>query len=395
MKMAPTGSTGLLTERAANPRGVSSGGRAVPILLLVRELGQGGTERQLTEIAKTIDRQRFAPHVGCFVPEGIRGEELRQAGVPILRLPVDTFLSPSALLGARTLGRYIRDRGIQLVHSFDVPLTLFGTSAARFYHVPVVLSSQRAYRHLTPTIGRHLLRLTDLVVDGVVVNCEAMKRHLIEEEKVQAGLVRLCYNGIDLDEFHPGGRERTAALEDASLVVGVVCALRPEKDLETLVEAFGAALARFPGARLLFVGNGAALPGLQERARRLGITDLCHFEPSTANVVPWLRAIDIFVLPSRSEALSNSLMEAMACGCCPVASRVGGNPELVRHGETGMLFEPGDAAGLADILRRMAADEKRRKSLAQSALRFVRENFALEVAARRMQAIYEELLFTG
>jgi glycosyltransferase involved in cell wall biosynthesis len=367
----------------------------VPVLLLVRELGQGGTERQLTEIAKTIDRTRFTPHAGCFVPEGIRGRELREAGVPVLHLPVDTFLSPSALRGARLLGRYIRERGIQLVHSFDVPLNLFGAPAARFYGAPVVLSSQRAYRHLTPRFGQHLLRLTDLLVDGIVVNCEAMKRHLVEEEKVQAGRVRLCYNGIDLEEFQPGGRARPPALADAGLVVGVVCALRPEKGLETLVEAFAASLAGRVGARLVFVGNGAALTGLQEQARHLGIAGMCHFEPSTANVVPWLQGIDIFVLPSRSEALSNSLMEAMACGCCPVASRVGGNPELVHDGDTGMLFDPGDAAGLAGILRRLAAGEETRKGLADSAMRFVRENFAVEVAARRMEAIYGEALSSG
>ena len=82
--------------------------------------------------------------------------------------------------------------------------------------------------------------------------------------------------------------------------------------------------------------------GLAAARRRLGIFPDCVFEPATPRVADWLHAIDIFVLPSLSEALSNSLMEAMACGCCVAASRVGGNPELVAHGETGMLFEPRD-----------------------------------------------------
>ena len=99
------------------------------------------------------------------------------------------------------------------------------------------------------------------------------------------------------------------------------------------------------------VGSGSCLADLQGRATALGIHPDCVFEPATQRVPDWLNAIDIFVLPSLSEALSNSLMEAMACGCCVAASRVGGNPELVAHGETGMLFEPRDAAGLAEVLR--------------------------------------------
>ena len=90
----------------------------------------------------------------------------------------------------------------------------------------------------------------------------------------------------------------------------------------------------------------------------------CVFEPATSRVPGWLHAIDIFVLPSLSEALSNSLMEAMACGCCVAASRVGGNPELVAQGETGMLFEPRDAAGLAEVLRLLISDSALRAKLA-------------------------------
>ena len=107
--------------------------------------------------------------------------------------------------------------------------------------------------------------------------------------------------------------------------------------------------------KLAIVGSGPCLADLQDRARALGILSDCVFEPATPRVADWLRAMDIFVLPSLSEALSNSLMEAMACGCSVAASRVGGNPELVAHGETGMLFEPRDTAGLAEILRLLVA----------------------------------------
>jgi len=105
-----------------------------------------------------------------------------------------------------------------------------------------------------------------------------------------------------------------------------------------------------------------------------------------------LRAIDIFVLPSLSEALSNALMEAMACGCAVVASQVGGNPELVSDGTTGLLFRAGDAAELADRLERLIVDDGLRTRVGVAASESVRQRFSLQASVRRMEEIYEELL---
>jgi glycosyltransferase involved in cell wall biosynthesis len=131
---------------------------------------------------------------------------------------------------------------------------------------------------------------------------------------------------------------------------------------------------------------------LQAQAGALGVLDDCVFAPATAQVTTWLRAIDIFVLPSRSEALSNSLMEAMACGCCAVASNVGGNPELVRNGETGLLFEAGDVAGLFAALRMAADNEPLRRRLGEAGMRQIHEHFSARSAGQRMGEIYSELI---
>jgi glycosyltransferase involved in cell wall biosynthesis len=107
--------------------------------------------------------------------------------------------------------------------------------------------------------------------------------------------------------------------------------------------------------------------------------------------VEWLSRIDIFVLPSRSEALSNALMEAMACGCCPIASRVGGNPELIEHGKNGLLFEADDSAQLAAQMRELLADEPRRKIFASVSQKKMLQ-FSYERAASTMEEIYESIL---
>ena len=361
----------------------------VPVLLMVRELNLGGSERQMAEIAKALDRSRFDPRVGCFRPAGLRADDLRAAGVPIVHFPVPSIAS---VKGALRIAAYIREQNIRLVHTFDTPANLYGAPAARLAGSAVVLSSQRVDRALWQSWQRHGLRLTDRLVDGIVVNCDFLRRHLRDEEKVPAGLIHLCYNGVDTHAFQPLQADRPEALRSAPLVLGVVCGLRPEKGLETLLYAFAEVRGLVPGMKLAIVGSGPCLADLQDRARALGVLPDCVFEPATPRVADWLRAIDIFVLPSLSEALSNSLMEAMACGCCVAASRVGGNPELVTDGKTGMLFEPGDAAALAGVLRLLVHDPVRRGELALNAARLIHSRFSLEAAARRMTEIYSALL---
>ncbi len=360
----------------------------VPVLLMARELNLGGTERQLAEIARSLDRTAFEPHVGCFLPEGLRGAELRNAGVPVVRFPVDSFLSPSALGGARMLGAYVRRHGIRVAHAFDVPMNLFGVPAARLYGVPRVVASQRAHRDLTPGLRRHLLRVTDRVADAVVVNCLSVRRELIEEDRVPPSRVHVCYNGVDTGVFRPC----PAASDGAELTIGIICALRPEKDLPTLVRAFATVRGEGASARLAIVGDGPVRSELEGLACELGLGGSCAFEPATDRVAERLRGIDIFVLPSRSEALSNSLMEAMACGCAVVASRVGGNSELVTEGETGLLFDAGDVAGLAAALRTLIRRPEVRLRLGAAAAERMRREFSLAASAHRMGEIYTALL---
>jgi glycosyltransferase involved in cell wall biosynthesis len=356
-------------------------------MLMARELGPGGTERQLTELARSLDPSRFEVHVGCF-REGIRADELRRQGIPILRLPVTSFKKPSALAGARQLISYLRKHKIRLVHTFDYPLNCFGVPLARAARVPVVLSSQRADRRLTPRPYLNMLRLTDRLVSGIVVNSEAVRSEMISTERIAPSLLHLCYNGIDTAAFHSERRERLAALNIASLVIGVVCVLRPEKDVVTLIEAFAPVAAQNPSLRLAIVGSGPELARLETLAQQVSVLHQCVFQPAVSDVASWLKSIDIFVLPSVSEALSNSLMEAMACGCACIASRTGGNPELIRDEETGLLFEPGNCQDLANKLNRLLNDTDLRWRLSQAGSRVIPDGFSLSASVKRMQEIY-------
>jgi glycosyltransferase involved in cell wall biosynthesis len=353
-------------------------------------LGHGGSERQLAATALNLDRGRFVPHVAS-VTEGFHAAELRRAGVPILHLPLRSFYHPGTLLVARKLRSYIRTQGIRLVHTFDYSLSLFGVPVARSCPGVVTLSSQRFYMDLVPAKYRRPLLLTHKLAHGVVANCEEMRRHLSQDYRYPGGRIQVCYNGLDTEVFCASGRKRLTGTEDASLVIGTSCVLRPEKNLAQLLEAFASVRNVRSGMRLLIAGSGPERDRLVALSVTLGIAAECVFLPSTANVAEALRGIDIFVHPSLSEGLPNAVMEAMACGCATIASRVGGCPEVVENETSGLLVKPGDRESLTSRLRLLVEDDALRMRLATAAAARMQE-FSIAKAAERMGQIYEAAL---
>lgn len=365
--------------------------KPVPVLLAVRELNCGGIERDVAKIALSLDRTRFVPHVATYSARGLRYEELHAADIPVLELPVCSLASWSAVKAALKAAQYIRRHGIRLVHAWD-PTAVFLVPLARLLRVPAVLASQLGHRSLSDPRTRKELRVVDRMVDAVVVNCEAMRRHMVEDEGVPSERIRLCYNGVDLAQFSPGPKPDREFLKGASMTIGTVAVLRPEKALEVLIEAFAKLRSLQSGLRLIIVGDGPELGRLQAHSRRLGLEGDCLFLPPTRDVPSLLRALDIFVLCSRSEAFSNALLEAMACGCCAVGTEVGGTPELIGRNERGLLCRPDDPDDLAAKLAVLIQDEALRRRLAAEAARCAREHFSVQAAAERISGIYEELL---
>jgi glycosyltransferase involved in cell wall biosynthesis len=359
---------------------------------MVRELTVGGCERDVTKIATHIDRARFTPHVGCFIAKGLRFDELTARKIPVVEFPVRSFAPPSFLAGARVMARYIRTHGIQLVHPYDVPTTLFGVPVARACGIPGI-ASQLSYRNqLYSRRDLFLLRLVDRISTRIVVNSKEIQRHLIQDQGVPAKLIYLCYNGVDPAEFHPNGRERRPELKDAKLVVGIVCVLREEKGLAVLVEAFARVRAEHDGMKLVIVGDGPMRARIEQLRDTLGLQDQLVLAGATSEVAAWMRSIDIFVLPSTSESFSNSLLEAMACGCCVIGSRVGGTPELIGDQTSGLLFDSGDVEGLVECLRKVIRDEELRNRFATAAAQRAASEFSMERAVKRTEDLYTSLL---
>jgi glycosyltransferase involved in cell wall biosynthesis len=366
-------------------------GEAIPVLLMARELGWGGgIERDVSKFARSLRQHGFAPHVACFAGGGARWREIEEADIPLCTFPTDSLRSWATLRQARVFRSYLSAQRIQLVHAFDAPTDMFAIPVARLAGVPCI-ASNLWLREMLPRSEQVLLSIVDRLATALFANCHAVARQLVARWHVAPERIHVCHNGVETGEFHPRDRQRDA-LRDAGVVVGTLAVLRAEKNTRLLLDAFARVLPRAPGARLLIVGDGPMRETLEARAVHLGIRHACLFEGATTTPARWLRAMDVFVLPSRFEAFSNALLEAMACGCCPIGSSVGGTPELIEHGVRGLLFESDDLDGLTSALESVMLEPDRRARFATAAASFVEQHLTIEHQSARLAEIYRAVL---
>jgi glycosyltransferase involved in cell wall biosynthesis len=258
------------------------------------------------------------------------------------------------------------------VLTFFRDANIVATLGARWAGVPVVSGRRNLGYWHTPREIR-ILRFLNRFTRAFVANSEAVRSETARREGVSRECIRVIPNAVDTERFHPaapGERERIRVrlgFAATAPLVGCVANLRPVKGHEVLLDAFAAACAHLPEARLALIGEGPAEASLRERARALGILDRLHFLGLRDDVPDLLRAFDAAVSASHSEGLSNALLEAMASGLPTVATSVGGNTELLEDGLLGTLVPPGDPAAMAIALRDLLTSPDRCRRLGAAA----------------------------
>ena len=225
-------------------------------------------------------------------------------------------------------------------------------------------------------------------------------RRIERADGLSAGRVRQIYNGVDTDCFVPTQpRPQTLLpaelLGDGLFIIGAVGRVRPIKDQATLLRAFARLLDRRPDwrarLRLALIGDGPQLPELQALAASLGISAQCWFSGARDDVAALMRSLDLFVLPSLNEGISNTLLEAMSTGLPVVATAVGGNVELMDEGSIGAYSSPGDYTYLAAIIESYAADSALRARHGAAARERAVNCFSLRAIVANYQDVYESL----
>jgi glycosyltransferase involved in cell wall biosynthesis len=359
---------------------------------MVREMNLGGIEYDVSKLARHIDRSRFQPHVACYLPHGVRKDEVSRAGIPIVHIPVASLRSRSTLRSALTFRRYIKKHRIQIVHAFDLPTDIFGVPLAILSGAPVAIASQLWFHDVTSGqwVTRQLFDISLRLSSAVYVNCQAIKQQLVERLNLDEKRVYVAHNGVETDVFHPPSPGRRSG--GSTLTIGTVAVFRPVKDLQLLLHAFARLHRRRPAVRLVVAGSGPMLSDLEACRQELQLTDVCQLVPPPESTAETMRSIDIFVSASRAEGCSNALIEAMACGCCPVASRVGGTPELVAHGERGLLFETGNTEDLFAKLHFLVENPTLMLRFGDAAATFARTSLSVQAYVRHLSEFYQSLL---
>jgi L-malate glycosyltransferase len=244
------------------------------------------------------------------------------------------------------------------------------------------------------------LRLTADVPDRIICVSEAVQQVVLERENVALDRTTVIPNGTSIPDEDDGSSaeqtRRELGFGPEHLVVGMVANLnRAVKGVNYFIEALPLIVKQVPRARFLILGDGHERETHQTRAVELGVGDRVVFAGFQPEVAPYYRAMDLSVLTSLSEGFSISILESMSHGLPVVATRVGGNPELIVDGETGILVPPRDPQAFADAVVRVLEAPSLRSSLGRLARRRVQDHFSLPIVTRQYEALYRQVLNSG
>jgi len=382
-------------------------GHHVRLLKFLTQFEMGGTERQAICLARTLDRTRFELRMACFHDQGSLRAEIEALRIPLTEFPISHLYGPRTLRQQlRFAARLRRDR-IQVLHAYNFYPIVFAVPFAKLAGVPVVVASIRDCGvYLSPS-QRRVQRLVCRLADRIVANAEAVRQWLVSDGH-RPDKISVIRNGIDLSLFGPrpadGRLRREIGLPADSPIVAILTRLTPKKGVEDFLEAAAIVTRCVPHARFAVVGggnvvvDGAIVPDVAYRqtlgaqALRLGIADRVVFTGMRLDTPQLLSDIAVSVLPSLSEGLSNALLESMAAGVPVVATRVGGNPEVVDEGRTGLLVPPQDPSALAQAICRLLEDHELASRFSLAGQRRVTELFSLERMTRETERLYLDLL---
>jgi glycosyltransferase involved in cell wall biosynthesis len=356
----------------------------IPVAIFMTRFEPGGTERQMTELIRRLDRRRFRVHVACFHKEGAWLPRVEAQAASVVAFPIHGFARPATAAQLFTFARWCRRERIAVVQTCDLYANTFGLPGAALAGVPVRIGSRR---ELNPDKSAGQIRLQRHAyrcATKVVANSPAAER-ILREEGLAPGSIAVIPNGLDPTAF----REREAPARIRTIIT--VANLRPEKSHETLIAAAAVLLRDYPDLRFRMVGAGPRRRELEALVAARGLTDAFEFLGHREDVPALLAQADACVLPSRSEAFPNGAIEAMAAGLPLVASAVGGLLDLVDDGRTGVLVPPSEPDALAAALRAFIDDPARAHALGRTAQRDVLQRYSFD----RMIAAFEDLYLTG
>lgn len=363
----------------------------IRVVQLLASGTNGGAQEHVVNLLTRLDPGRYVSSV-VSLSDGSAVRKLRRLGYPVTVID-----DPDDAIAVGALVAHLAEIRPDVIHNHMHRAEVIGTKAALAlaeagHRRPYVVSTVHSSRVRSVEDRHEIGRLTP-AIDHVIVVSESIEQKVIDEGR-EPNRLSLIYNGVDLERYdhqEPCCTLREEyGMEPGAQIVGVVARLEPEKGHPTLIEAWPLVLRRVPHAYLLIIGEGSRRAALEQLVADLRVAHRVVFTGRRDDVPAVTAALDVAVLPSYREAQGLSLLEAMALQRPVVASSVGGIPEVIDHGRTGLLVPPRDAPALARAIAKLLCDHPYADTLGRAGHDEVRRRFCLEIMVSRVGAIYDE-----
>ena len=372
--------------------------RRIGVLFIIPRLaGFGGSETYLSRVVRHLDRKRFNPFVMHFKSAGFgykgpSAEVARMVNSEVKYIDLKRIVSWTALNALFEIRSYIKEKEIDIVQTFHPMGDFYGTIAAKLSGLSRIVSNRRdmgfnkSYKMIIAQ------RPVNRLVSNFVVPSEAVKKKIISSERICPSKISVIRNGVDLNVFRVKSSSKKAlhqiGVEPNEFVVGIVANLYPIKGVEYFIRSIPLIKRRIENVKFIIVGGGSLRAELEEMAQRIQVRESVIFTGNRSDIVPILTCFDVFVNSSLSEGSSNAIIEAMACRLPVVATNVGGNPELIAHGESGLLVPAKDEHSMAEAIIRILNDEPLRLKMGTAARSFAERNHDLSTMMRALEELY-------
>ncbi|MFP4573036.1 MAG: glycosyltransferase [Desulfobacterales bacterium] len=351
-----------------------------------------GTESQFIQLVTGLNDASVITGILTLKPSPY----LHTSGLPCRVEEIGSTRISSMVTWLKIFSRAVsyKRKGYKLVQFFFNDTAIIGPFMFRLAGFKTITSRRDMGIWYTP-FNMKLLRYNRRFTDAYIANSEAVKRHVCTEEGAPANKVHVIYNGYSGNEAKDGNPESLGMpFGEDHLVLGMVANLRPVKRIPDAIRALDIVHKKYPEIRLVVVGdhNPNDSGDIFQMTRDLGLEDVVYFAGQQTDVKPWIAFFDICLLCSESEGFSNAIIEYMQAGRPVVCSRVGGNTEIVRHGENGLLYEKGNINELASCIEHLAADHDERSRMGRAGAAAVRDRFSFQRMVQKHVKLYESLV---